>query len=171
MAATEPPEGPQDARPTSPDNRAEEFGAPKLAKIGIRDADGDVETPWAFHLGGNFYRLDNIPFFAYGLSVNDIVEAVPDSDGFPMFNRIVNKSGNRTVRVILPEAPDVEPGPALFAEVKRLGCDYEGAFNTLICINVPPAVLLQDVADCLTRLGVRWEYADPKYEDLFPDDQ
>ena len=142
----------------------------KPAKIGIRADDGTVETPWAFDLGGNRYRLDNIPFFAYRISAHDVVEAVPDADGLPMFQRVVEKSGNRTVRVWLPESADVAPGPSLLADIKRLGCTYGGAYNKLICINVPPSVPLEVIAHRLTELGVEWEYADPTHDDPFPDE-
>src|SRR5579872_133013 len=107
-----------------------------VVKVGIRDADGDVETPWAERLGGNLYRLDNTPFFAYGISADDVVEALPEADGMLMFVRVVEKSGNRTVRVMLSEPAEAEPGPALLAMIKRLGCSYEGAYSRLICINV-----------------------------------
>jgi hypothetical protein len=142
----------------------------KYVKIGIRDDDGDVETPWAVSLGGNLYRIDNTPFFAYRISNGDVVEALPEADGFLFFKRVVRKSGHRTVRVMLPESADVEPGPTLLADIKRLGCTFEGAFNKLICIDVPPDASLDAVAEHLTEMGLEWEYADPTYEDLFPDD-
>jgi hypothetical protein len=69
-----------------------------------------------------------------------------------------------------PEPAEVEPGPTLLADIKRLGCTYEGAYNKLICIDVPPVVSLDAVAEHLTEMGLQREYADPKYEDLFPDD-
>jgi hypothetical protein len=141
-----------------------------FVKIGIRDDDGDVETPWAVRLGDNLYRLDNIPFFAYRISTDDIVEAVRDGDGMLMFQRVVQKSGNRTLRVALTESCRAEPGPTLIATIRRLGCSFEGAYETLVCINVPPEVSLEVVAEALTELGVRWEYADPAYVDLFPRD-
>jgi hypothetical protein len=142
----------------------------KYVKIGIRDDDGDVETPWAVSLGGNLYRIDNTPFFAYRISAGDVVEALPEADGFLFFERVVRKSGHRTVRVMLPEPAEVEPGPTLLADIKRLGCTYEGAYSKLICIDVPPAVSLEAVAEHLTEMGLEWEYVDPTYEDLFPDD-
>jgi len=142
----------------------------KYVKIGIRDDDGDVETPWAVALGGNLYRIDNTPFFAYRISAGDVVEALPEADGFLFFQRVVRKSGHRTVRVMLPESAEVAPGPTLLADIKRLGCTYEGAYKTLICVDVPPAVSLDSVAERLTETGLEWEYADPTYEDLFPDD-
>jgi hypothetical protein len=143
-------------------------GDDKYVKIGIRDDDGDAETPWAVSLGGNLYRIDNTPFFAYRISAGDVVEALPESDGFLFFERVVRKSGHRTVRVMLRDSAEVEPGPTLLADIKRLGCTYEGAFNKLICIDVPPNVSLDAVAEHLMEMRLEWEYADPKYEDLFP---
>jgi hypothetical protein len=142
----------------------------KYVKIAIRDDDGDVETPWAVSLGDNLYRLDNTPFFAYRISAGDVVEALPEADGFLFFERVVRKSGHRTVRVMLTEPAEAEPGPTLLADIKRLGCTYEGAYSKLICIDVPPEVSLDAVAEHLTDMGLEWEYADPTYEDLFPDD-
>jgi hypothetical protein len=43
-------------------------------------------------------------------------------------------------------------------------------FNTVMSITVPPTVNLNDVAQYLTSIGLRWEYADPTYRDLFGDD-
>ncbi|HKA18819.1 MAG TPA: hypothetical protein VKN18_11065 [Blastocatellia bacterium] len=39
----------------------------------------------------------------------------------------------------------------------------------LISINVPTEVELKMVADYLIASGHNWEYADPTYDDLFPD--
>ena len=52
-----------------------------LVKIAFRDSAGEVETLWAFDLGGRRYQLDNSSWFQYGVSYNDIVEAsVPRCD-------------------------------------------------------------------------------------------
>lgn len=142
------------------------FDEANLVKVGIIDPDGDTESLWAEALGDNRYRLENTPFFAYGLSADDIVEALPEEDGFLMFSRVIEKSGHRTLRVSLDEPVQVEPGPTLLAEIKRLGCTYEGASNTLICIDIPPEVPLKEVAEMLIRLDVGWEYADPTEEKL-----
>jgi len=72
-----------------------------MVKIRFRGPDpGDVETLWAVPVSGGFYRLDNSPFFAYGVSSQDIVEAQPGQDEFLEFVRCIKKSGNRTVRVV-----------------------------------------------------------------------
>ena len=69
----------------------------------------DVETLWAYDLGNDHYCLDNSPFYAYSVSWQDIVYAPHDEDeGFATFQRVVTKSGNRTVRIIF--SPRVEEG-------------------------------------------------------------
>jgi hypothetical protein len=84
-------------------------GAPgPTAKVLFRVVDEDgsinVETLWAFDLGQDAYRLDNSPFYAYSVSVGDVVFAPVDpQDERPTFQRVLEKSGNRTVRVILTQ--------------------------------------------------------------------
>jgi len=134
---------------------------PPLVKIGFRNEDGEVETLWAFDLGGGRYRLDNTPWFQYGVSTKDIVEAAPD-DGMPFFQRVLEKSGYRTVRVLLDE-PATEQ---FLAQIRNLGCSYEGATPKFLGIDIPPAVELSCVTAFLIGEGVQWEYADPTYEDV-----
>ena len=45
----------------------------ELVKIAFTDDDGQVETLWAFDLGGGRYRLDSTPWFQYGVSWKDVV--------------------------------------------------------------------------------------------------
>ncbi|HEX6050934.1 MAG TPA: DUF4265 domain-containing protein [Gemmatimonadaceae bacterium] len=49
-------------------------------KVLLRDGE-NVETLWADRVGPDLYRLDNSPFWAYGVSWLDVVEAHPDADG------------------------------------------------------------------------------------------
>ena len=116
------------------------------------------------------YRLDNSPFYAYGLSWLDVVEAHPDEQGQLAFARIVEKSGHRTVRIIFDPGIDEDPeGQAVVDELVRLGCSYEGAHAGYIAVDLPPAVDLMRVARHLTEQGVQWEHADPRYSDLYPE--
>jgi Domain of unknown function (DUF4265) len=63
-----------------------------LTKVVFRDDDGNVETLWAFDLGGNFYQLDNTPWYQYGVSWKDVSEAVPESAGeLPLFRRVLDR--------------------------------------------------------------------------------
>ena len=60
---------------------------------------------WADSLGDGTYRLDNVPLFAYGVNLHDVftVKAV-NGDPRPYFGRVIKRSGNRTVRLTLPDA-------------------------------------------------------------------
>jgi hypothetical protein len=134
-----------------------------LVKIAFRDADGEVETLWAFDLGDKRYQLDNTPWFQYGVSLKDIVEAETEEEGgFAVFQRVIEKSGYRTVRIALDEAASDD----FLAEIRALGCSYEGATPKYIAVEVPPAVDLHTVTQFLTDRGIRWEHADPTYEGL-----
>src|SRR5262245_57962015 len=51
------------------------------AKIALEGPHGDVETLWANVVGPHLYELDNLPWYAYGVSAGDLVEARPDQTG------------------------------------------------------------------------------------------
>jgi hypothetical protein len=132
----------------------------------------NVETLWAFDLGDDRYRLDNSPFYAYSVSVGDVVLAPVDpEEARPTYASVVEKSGNRTVRVLL-DTP-VEPGnvsDTLLQGLVAMGCEYEGANARYVSINVPPSVELADVRDYLVDNALTWEHADPSFSELYPDD-
>jgi hypothetical protein len=130
-----------------------------------------VETLWAEPVGPDLYRLDNSPFWAYGVSWLDVVEAHPDPDGMLRMTRVVEKSGHRTVRVILTRGVDESPeAQAVMDGVLALGASYEGMNSKYLSVDIPPGVELMTVAHYLTERGVQWEHADPRYSDLYPDE-
>ena len=133
---------------------------PQLVKVAFRDSEGDVETLWAFDLGGNKYRLDNTPWYQYGVSFEDVIEALPEHDGMRFFMRVVEKSGFRTVRV----RDDTKVPEPLLAALSAMGCSYEGANPKFIAIDIPPKVDLDGVVRLLIESGTEWEHADPTYE-------
>jgi hypothetical protein len=132
------------------------------AKIALRGPDGEIETLWASDLGCGHYRLDNTPWYAYGISWQDVVEARPDEQGQLQFVKVVSKSGNRTVR-ITSEQPFTDEW---LEKVASLGATYEGANRRYIGINVPQELGLEVVTSFLIDEGVEWEYADPTYEEV-----
>ena len=132
----------------------------------------NVETLWALELGDDCYELTNCPFYAYGVSLGDVVWAPYDEDEqYPGFRRVVKKSGNRTVRVAFDLA--VAPGNAsdeVLQELVALGCNYEGANPSYIVVNVPRTTNLEFVVACLVENQARWEHADPTFAELHPDE-
>jgi hypothetical protein len=149
-----------------------EPNAKVLFRVPNEDDTAEVETLWAYDLGSDRYKLDNLPYYAYGVSCDDIVLAPFDEyEEFPTFQSVVSKSGNRTIRIIF-DVP-VEPGnesEGLVNKLVSLGCHFEGANKKFIVINIPPSVELTTVAELVNDTGVSWEYADPPYEELFPDE-
>ena len=139
-------------------------------KVKMSDDDGFIETAWAVRVepGIDQFRLDNSPFYAYRVSYEDVVEGRYVAEGFYDFVRVVKRSGNRTVRLMFrDQKADTPYGKGVLDDVRALGCTAENMFNTVMSITVPPGVELDEVAKYLTSTGLDWEYADPKFEDLF----
>lgn len=144
-------------------------GAKILFRVPEEDGSANVETLWAQPLGEDKYRLDNSPFYAYSVSRNDIILAPYDeAEGFPTFERVVEKSGHRTVRIVFGENT-FEDSPHLQA-LKGLGCSFEGATKTYFAIDIPPEVSLEMVREYLVDADLQWEHADPSYSELYPND-
>lgn len=127
----------------------------------------DVETMWAVPLGDDRYRLDNTPFYAYGVSWDDIIIAKAQKDGFPVFESCAEKSGNSTVRIIFTEE-EVQglSAETMLAQLAEMGCSYEGADASYYAVNVPADTDLSEIAELLTHNEIMWEHADPSGEEL-----
>lgn len=145
----------------------------ELVKVVFRVEDGEgvhVETPWARVVGPNEYELDNLPWYAYGISAGDVFEATPEKDDpRPHLRRVLRKSGNRTVRLILAARPEEsEESAAVLKNLGDLGCGYEGANGRYFAVNIPPTADFEAVTCYLTAAQMRWEHADPEWKDLYP---
>jgi len=152
---------------TQPDAGARPDNPWGFVKIRLTSPDGQVETLWAKPVRPSVYRLDNEPFFSYGISSDDLIEAAPDESGYLEFVRVVKASGNRTVRILFDKFPAKSTqGQELIERLRAEGCSYEGAFSKLLAITVPPNVSLDVVVSLLEKSGLRWEYANPTWERL-----
>ena len=80
-----------------------------------------------------------------------MVEAtVEDKIGFPIFQKVVAKSGHRTVWVIFdPPARDSNVSQQTLDEIVALGCSYEGANPSYIAVDIPPETNLPSVCEFL----------------------
>jgi hypothetical protein len=133
--------------------------------------EADIETLWAWRLGEDKYKLDNLPYFAYSVSWEDIVYAPFNEDeGFPTFQKVIEKSGNRTIRFFFNNSPAKSHTQDILRELENLGCSYEGANDRFFCLNIPRKADLEAVASYLIEKGIEFEYADPTYEELFPEE-
>lgn len=143
-----------------------------LFRVPEDDGSAQVETLWATSLGNDEYRLDNSPFYAYSVSWEDVVFAPFDAtEAFATFQRVLKKSGNRTVRVIFdPPVQDGNESDLVLQGLVNLGCSYEGANRGYMSINIPAAVDLSAVRQYLVAKRAQWEHADPTYAELFPNE-
>ena len=96
-----------------------------------------TESLWAEPAGDCFFRLRNVPFFAYGFSEQDIVR-VEGSDGNFVVTRTEERGGHSTYRIFLPTETTKEKFERDWESLKKLGCTYERANRRLVAIDVPP---------------------------------
>jgi hypothetical protein len=118
-----------------------------LFRVPMEDGTDNVETLWAFDLGDWHYRLDNRPFWAYGVSCGDIVYApFSQNELRPTFERVVSKGGLRTLRIYFDkDVISIETRDQVLASLKSLGCGYEGMSKYYIVIDFPPEVKMADI--------------------------
>ena len=126
-----------------------------------QDEDGyppaSVESLWALPVGEGLFKIDNIPFFATGIAVDDIVSATLEGEVL-QYSDVVQPSGHSTLRVIVYDESQVAEVRALF---KQMGCSTElSHIPGLIAIDVPPSVSLDVLKPVLDegRAKDRWDY-------------
>ena|ERR1700720_244436 len=101
--------------------------------------DGRVasESLSAEAVGGNSYRLRNVPVYVYGYSERDIVRAEPNESRLKV-RGIVERGGHSTYRAFLAEQTTEEQFNKDWVPLGELGCSYERATQRLIAVDVPP---------------------------------
>ena len=96
------------------------------------------EGLWVEHVAGDVYRVDNIPFYAYGMSSEDEVVA-RRSEGHLIFEKVSRHRGHSTYRLIAKSKNGAKPNLAeIEAGIKSFGCSFEGMDGRLYAIDVPP---------------------------------
>ena len=117
----------------------------------------DFESLWASPLGGGLYRVENIPFFAAGVALGDVIFAQPEQD-LLRFRSVVQPSGHKTLRVMVYDKQEVS---AVRELLKKLGCDVEQShIPGLISVDMPPTASLPEVRRILAEgeAQERWGY-------------
>lgn len=110
----------------------------------------EAENLWAAALGDGRYRIDNIPFYAYGISLDDIVRAV-EVGGRLVFSEVVSRGGHSTYRVLVSDTKGVDDAAfkRLWLVLETSGCAREVAKSRWVAIDVPPAADIFSVYDIL----------------------
>ncbi len=120
-----------------------------------------TESVWAEALGEGRYRIRNVPFYARGIAVSDIVIATA-IEGRLHFKQVLLRSGHSTYRAFLGENVDLDSPRfrTVWMPLEQLGCTLERATTHLLAIDIPPSADLQ-VAYRLLEAGETagvWEF-------------
>lgn len=119
-----------------------------------------VESVWAIETNGGDFVIDNIPFYACQATLGDVVEVVSSHLGL-RYVSTRKQSGNSLLRVVFFEGHDPT---MLRSDLEKLGCSTElSHLQSLIAVNVPPTVLINDVRRLLDEGCGKgfWDYEEP----------
>jgi hypothetical protein len=98
-----------------------------------------IEVIWATKVDHSRYRIENIPFYAHGLSYHDVIEA--EGKGSELFIRdIATRSGHSTYRCYLRKDVKEMRFKELFVPLQKIGCTYERATASIFALNIPGKV-------------------------------
>ena len=103
---------------------------------------------------GEYFKIDNIPFFAPNLAVNDII-SIEDDNGILYFDSLIKPSGHSTLQVIFYNEEDAV---SVIKEIERLDCKWEGMKNQpYFAIDVPSNIdygVIKNVLDEKCRKNI-----------------
>jgi hypothetical protein len=124
---------------------------------------------WAEPLGSDRFRIESCPFFAYGISRDDVVRATEAAgEESPRLEDVIEKGGHRTLRVAVDPQVEITDGAVqgLLERLLELGCTHETLRPKLVALDVPREVDVTIVAELLQALAddrtILWEWADPR---------
>lgn len=98
------------------------------------------ESLWAYDGGHGIYTLDNVPFYARGVSCGDSVKAVRRADGLLWMERVTIRGGHSTYRLILRNESTFEGARDRLREILESGATVERAQGSLFALDLPPQV-------------------------------
>ncbi|MEQ8336157.1 MAG: DUF4265 domain-containing protein [Cyclobacteriaceae bacterium] len=132
------------------------------------------ESMWAEPLGNDLYRIENVPFYAYGLNFHDIVRATADSDELkPEIRELIESSGHRTFRVFFKKHIEREQQEEILNSMNDLTISYERANSTYFALDMQPEGNYQAVFDRLDELEKQnilgFETCETRFEGSFDD--
>ena len=108
-----------------------------------------IETVWAIQIEEN-YKIDNIPFYATSIALNDIVSA-EFRNGQLYYTGLVEASGHSVVQIIFFSEADIKSTTDRLIE---LGCSWEGSHHpTYIAVDIPPSISYASVRAYLDEVA------------------
>ncbi len=135
------------------------------------EAPYETESVWAERVSEGRFRILNSPFFAFGISYEDEVEAAPCGSVFK-FVRVVHRSGRSTYRIILQSENTVKGDDFIkrWEPFHKAGCTFECANQRYIAVDIPPSANVAELYELLERgeeQGV-WVFEEGHYAGIIP---
>ena len=135
--------------------RRQDPGRLKKMKIDLEEGAWhgfEIEYLWVESLSNGKYRIENTPFFAKGVSFEDIALG-EERDGVLCYVRTAISGGHSTYRILLSDPSKVTAFAAYWKPLAEHGCSYEsGDFGFRIyAVDVPPRANIIHVFEFLKR--------------------
>jgi len=119
-------------------------------------AGAEAEWVWAEPQGEGTFALKNVPFYAKGISCEDMVRADPE-EGSLVFKGVARRSGHSTYRIYASAGRTTPTVAALLGTLRNMHCDIEPATDKLVGVDVLPEADIYKVYESLAeseRAGV-----------------
>ena len=101
------------------------------------------ESVWAEEVAPGTYRLLNVPFYAKGLGLDDIIIAQHE-EGELVFQKASQRSGHSTYRVFTEKGVENPTFRLRWRRLESLGVSYEQA-GSLLAVDVPPSSDIHEI--------------------------
>jgi hypothetical protein len=98
---------------------------------------------WAELVSPGQYRLRNVPFYARGVSIEDVVHARFDGDAL-VFSSVAARGGHSTYRLFVDGGIESAEFRLWWKRLETLGCSFEQA-DRLLAVDVPPSADVHEV--------------------------
>lgn len=117
-----------------------------------------TETIWVAPLGGRDYRLENSPFYAFGISYQDIARGKEEA-GSVLFDGVVSTGGHSTYRIIKNKDASSQ-FEKYWLPLHGIGCTFEEGIDGLLSVDIPPRTDIHAAYELLERgeLNEAWTF-------------
>src|SRR5258708_6625610 len=107
----------------------------------------EIESIWVVPEAGAF-RVDNIPFYAKGIAVDDVVSATK-RNGVYYFDRVLVPSGHSTIRILFSDEGIIQDTRN---DLRNIGCESEiSDIPALVAVDIPPPVSYENLKRYLDK--------------------
>ena len=132
------------------------------------------ESLWVKPLGNDMYELDNVPFYAYGLNLGDVVRAEQiESSLKPQVVEVHSRSGHATLRVFFPKHLQNDRQAEILDSLAPHGVTAERATRSLVALDLAPGSSMSEVRRMLDELEsdglLSYETCEARIENGFDD--